>query len=238
MMKKKINNIIEQAENHWESWNDLGGQARANKLLGWADLMTSQQDLGSAAAKMATYQVTQGLALIAEEKLMPGPTGESNHVYTAGRGVFIISCSDTAPSVALVGMITTALLAGNCIIVAVSTPQIDQAQKLLATLRLAGLPNAVAQLAPVDSMAHLINETATAGIAYTGDSVEIATINQQLASRQGLLAQLISETDLSLFSHITDCYYILRFITEKTRTINITAIGGNTALLTLGDGDR
>lgn len=236
-MNKQIKNILEEAESKWEAWNDLGGQVRADKLLHWADIMSSEISLGLNAAKIAKYQINQGLPLISEEKLMPGPTGESNHLYTSGRGVFIVSCNDVASSVALVGMITSALVAGNCVVISVSAQNIEVANKLLSTLLLACIPTSVVQVAPIDSMALLINEFATAGVVYAGDSAESAKINQQLASREGGLAQLISEVDLSLFSYITDRYYILRFITEKTRTINITAIGGNAALLALGEGD-
>lgn len=33
-------------------------------------------------------------------------------------------------------------------------------------------------------------------------------------------------------------HYLTRFVTEKTRTNNITAIGGNATLLSLGDGEE
>ena len=32
-------------------------------------------------------------------------------------------------------------------------------------------------------------------------------------------------------------HYLLRFVTERTRTINTTAVGGNASLLSLGDGE-
>jgi len=134
-------------------------------------------------------------------------------------------------------MITTALLAGNCIILSLPESKSAVAEKIVSTLLLAGLSKNVVQIANPNAAQALINDTVTAGVLFAGESAEAIEINQQLASRKGLLAQLISETDLSLLSHITDSYFILRFITEKTRTINISAIGGNAALLALGSGD-
>jgi len=37
---------------------------------------------------------------------------------------------------------------------------------------------------------------------------------------------------------VTDPYLIYRFIIEKTRSINVTAVGGNASLLALGNGDH
>lgn len=236
-MKKQIKTLMEQAESKWESWNDLGGQARADILQRWSDEMKKEVGADELNASMVKYQINNGLPFISEETLMPGATGESNHLFTAGRGVFVVCCNESAPIVSLVGLVCSTLLAGNCIILSFADTQAPAAKMLLSTLFSAGVPKFVAQVAPLGATPLLITNTATAGIAYAGDNAEALTINQQLASRKGLLAQLVSETDLTDFSHITDSYFILRFITEKVRSINITAIGGNAALLALGGGD-
>lgn len=237
-MEKQIKDIIKQANGQWESWNDLGSTARSQLLLDWSDQIAQDATFATMPAKMVRYQVNQGLPVIEEAKIMPGPTGESNELLASGRGTFIICCRAEVASSALVGMITTALLAGNCIVLALPAPLQTLSDKLLSTLLASGIPEFVVQVASPDLMQLLISEPSTAGVVYAGDMSESLQINQTLAKRNGLLAQLISETDLTLFSTITDCYYILRFITEKTCTVNITAIGGNAALLALGDGDH
>ncbi|WP_305846204.1 hypothetical protein [Photobacterium kishitanii] len=60
---------------------------------------------------------------------------------------------------------------------------------------------------------------------------------RQLAQREGVLAQLVAELDGELVPVIGSQHYCLRFITERTRTINITAVGGNATLLELGCGE-
>lgn len=236
-MNSKINNIVKQANSEWEEWNGLGCAARADLLLRWAAEIAQHGTFGLIAAKMVEYQVKQGSALIAETQLMPGPTGESNELYTAGRGVFIIHCSAEAPITALVGMISASLLAGNCIILSLPPEQQENARKLQSTLLCAGVAKAVVQVAEVNASEELIKEPSTAGVAYVGSSAESLKINRQLADREGLLAQLIAETEFTSLSTITDSYFILRFITERARSINVTAIGGNAALLALGCGD-
>ncbi len=236
-MNSKVTNIVKQADSEWEAWNGLGCAARANLLLRWAAEIAQQGTFGLISAKMVEYQVKQGSALIAETQLMPGPTGESNELYTAGRGIFIIRCSADAPITALVGMVAASLLAGNCIILSLAQEQQQNAHKLQSTLLSAGIAQAVVQVAEVSAGEELSKEPSTAGVAYVGSSAESLKINRQLAAREGLLAQLIAETEFTSLSTITDSYFILRFITERTRTINVTAIGGNAALLELGCGD-
>ncbi|WP_019617088.1 aldehyde dehydrogenase family protein [Psychromonas ossibalaenae] len=237
-MNEQISNIVKQAHAKWDEWNELGCAFRGELIHRWADEIAQQSSFGLMPAKMARYQVRQGFALIGEEKLMPGPTGESNELYACGRGVFIIHCSADAPLSALVGMISTALLAGNCIILSLPQELQEISQKLHSTLLVAGFPKSVVQTASFNSAEQLITDPSTAGVAYTGHSTESLKINRQLADREGLLAQLILETELTSLSSITDRYFVLRFITEKTRTINVTAVGGNAALLELGCGDQ
>ncbi|WP_435236948.1 hypothetical protein ACR30L_05075 [Psychromonas sp. PT13] len=236
-MKNKINQILKQADAQWESWNELGVTVRSQLLLSWADEIAQHATFATMPAKMVRYQVNQGLPVIEEVRMMPGPTGESNELYSAGRGTFILCGNHDASSSAFVGMMTSALLAGNCVVISLPEALSDIADKLLSTLLSVGIPEYVIQIAPVGSTRLLISEPATAGVIYAGDRTEVIEMNQLLAEREGLLAQFITETELTLLSTITDTYYILRFITEKTRTINITAIGGNAALLALGSGD-
>ena len=236
-MKNQLKQILNQADGQWESWNELGATVRSQLLLSWSDEIAQHATFATMPAKMVRYQINQGLPVIEEAQVMPGPTGESNELYSAGRGTFILSGNDDASPSAFVGMMTSALLAGNCVVISLPDVLNDIADKLLSTLLAVGIPEFVVQIAPAGATTLLMSESSTAGVIYAGDSAEVIEINRRLAERQGLLAQLIAETELTLLSTITDTYYILRFITEKTRTINITAIGGNAALLALGSGD-
>ena len=50
---------------------------------------------------------------------------------------------------------------------------------------------------------------------------------RSLAQRSGVLVQYAAETDPQGCSTLLQPDHLLRFVTEKTRTINTTAVGGN-----------
>ena len=63
---------------------------------------------------------------------------------------------------------------------------------------------------------------------------EVQAISQELANTDGILTQVISVTDMEGLSEMLTPDYLHRFVTERVRTINTTAIGGNASLLELG----
>ncbi|MCV6606308.1 MAG: hypothetical protein OIF34_13470, partial [Porticoccaceae bacterium] len=155
-----------------------------------------------------------------------GPTGEANVLFTAGRGLFVLAADDQAHRCAMVGQLAAALLAGNVVIML-------SHDNLAQQLTKAGCPQHVVQTLDNTSVpAELISQPQLAGVAIT--SATVAELNRQLAARDGNLAQLVCETDVNALSSIASPHYLLRFITERTRTDNTTAVGGNATLLELG----
>lgn len=236
-MTAQINTLIKQSHANWDMWNDIGAIVRSDLVIRWAGELAEEPLLGVMASKMAKHQAKQALSLIAEEKLMPGPTGETNELYAAGRGVFVVTASEETSATGLVGQLASALVAGNTVIISMPEKHTELANKLQLTLLQAGFPKSVVLLADYSALNGLIEDTSTAGVAFVGNADQAQGINRQLSRRTGLLAQLIAETDLSGLTTVIDSHFILRFITEKTRTINITAVGGNATLLELGSGD-
>jgi delta 1-pyrroline-5-carboxylate dehydrogenase len=237
-MTAQINTLIKQSHANWDMWNDIGASVRSDLVIRWADELAEDPSLGVMSSKMAKHQAKQALSLIGEEKLMPGPTGETNELYTAGRGVFVMTASDELSVSGVVGQLATALVAGNTVIISLPEKHAELASRLQSTLLKAGFPKSVVQLADFSMLNALIEDTSTAGVAFVGNAIDAQGINRQLSNRTGLLAQLIAETDLNSLITVTDSHFVLRFITEKTRTINITAVGGNATLLELGSGDH
>ncbi len=204
----------------WEKWNDLGVAARAEMLRGFAAAQTGN------AAKLINWQLDNALQRIDEVIELPGPTGEANCLATSGRGLFICSNASANP-LALVGEVCSALVAGNVVLVLGA-----EAEALVKQLHAAGATSAVAL--PESALEGLLEEDGIAGIAYCGEAAEIRRINRQLASRPGVLAQMVAETDAEKLGSIASPNYINRFITERTRSDNTTAVGGNATLLELG----
>jgi len=73
-----------------------------------------------------------------------------------------------------------------------------------------------------------------AQVAVSGSRSEVQAISQELANTDGILTQVISVTDMEGLSEMLTPDYLHRFVTERVKTINTTAIGGNASLLELG----
>ena len=73
-----------------------------------------------------------------------------------------------------------------------------------------------------------------AQVAVAGNQSEVQAISQELAKTDGILTQVIAVTDMEGMSEMLTPDYLYRFVTERVRTINTTAIGGNASLLELG----
>jgi delta 1-pyrroline-5-carboxylate dehydrogenase len=72
--------------------------------------------------------------------------------------------------------------------------------------------------------------------ALVGNRQAEQDVNRELAKREGAICTFVSETDLQALPVSHDPCLVLRFVTERTCTINITAVGGNASLLELGSG--
>jgi len=221
-MSTSIQTLVDAALEQWESWDALGVTTRGQILDRFADALDAER------AAMVRWQIDNAMQQIGQQLELPGPTGEANVLFTAGRGLFVLSADENAHSCAMVGQLTAALMAGNVVIVLGHN-------NLIQLLTAAGCPQGVAQTLDAPTLPEsLISQPQLAGVAITADDASIAQLNTQLAARNGNLAQLISETDLSGLAQIASPYYLLRFITERTRTDNTTAVGGNATLLELG----
>ena len=210
-------------------WNQLGFELRAEILRGWA------QQLPLKSAAMVQFQCANALKYAAKHVLMPGPTGESNTLYCSGRGVFIVTAQEGITEEAIVGQLTAALVCGNSVLVCLADTQ--YAERIVAQLEhVESLANVITVVSG-SALDTLVQHSSTVGVAYCGDVQGAQQLARQLAQREGLLAQLVVELDGITLPIIGSQRYCLRFITERTRTINITAVGGNATLLALGSGD-
>jgi RHH-type proline utilization regulon transcriptional repressor/proline dehydrogenase/delta 1-pyrroline-5-carboxylate dehydrogenase len=196
------------------AWNDAGVALRADCLERAADLLEAEPDAVMALAIReagktvpdAVGELREAIdfcryyALCARRDFapaeLPGPTGESNRLVLAGRGVFACISPWNFPLSIFMGQIAAALVAGNAVIAkpAPQTPLIaDQAVRLLHR---AGVPPRVLQLLPGGGELGrlLVADARIAGVAFTGSTATARAINRALAARPGPLGVLIAET--------------------------------------------
>ncbi|MEZ8099146.1 1-pyrroline-5-carboxylate dehydrogenase [Vibrio bivalvicida] len=214
----------------WENWNLTNFDSKSECLLAFKQAL---QQLQPELASVVSYHIEQASALIAETHQLVGPTGETNELYTAGRGVAVVIQDDIQQQakLAAVAQVSAALIAGNSIIFC--SDDAELCQSLEAAYLQSSLPTNLVQFAALDAY-HQLLESDVRSIGYVGNTEVERTINRQLAKRTGAIVSLTSETDLVNLPVAHDPHLALRFITERTRTINITAVGGNATLLELG----
>ncbi|WP_432464621.1 hypothetical protein [Agarivorans sp. QJM3NY_33] len=232
-----VNKILKQSQAVFEAWQQQSVAERAALLELWAQLLSRRSDAHNKSAAMIRFQCQQALGLIAEEQELQGPTGESNHLYCVGRGSMLVLGDETANEVAMVGQISAALVAGNTVICSINPQAECDLDLLLSDLLKAGCPNRVAISLPPEQNQAMAEQPAIAAVVISGTEQNCKHYAQLLAQREGQLAQIICETDMFELKQLSEPHYLLRFITERTRTINITAIGGNAKLLELGSGE-
>ncbi|CAK4075090.1 1-pyrroline-5-carboxylate dehydrogenase [Vibrio sp. 16] len=214
----------------WENWNLTDFDSKSECLLAFKQSLQQNQALLGA---VVSFHIEQASTLLAETHQLIGPTGETNELYTAGRGVALIIQGDaTQPAKnAAVAQMTAALIAGNSVIFC--SDDAELCKDLEAAYTQSSLPTNLVQFASLDAY-HQLLESDVRSVGYVGDVEVERSINRQLAKREGAIVGLVSETDLDATPVAHDPHLSLRFITERTRTINITAVGGNATLLELG----
>lgn len=217
----------------WEQWNLTNFDYKCEHLLA---LKTALEGKHAMVAKVVSYHLQQASALLADAHLLVGPTGETNELYTAGRGVALVIVeneqSDAEQALyRAFALVTCALIAGNSVIVCSDNPEFNGL--LSGALEQTHFPSNLVQMVAYDAVAQLIDRDVRS-VGYVGNAQVEHDLNLKLAKRDGAIVGLVSATEHASSPLAHDPHLSLRFITERTRTINITAVGGNATLLELG----
>ncbi|MBO0180471.1 1-pyrroline-5-carboxylate dehydrogenase, partial [Vibrio parahaemolyticus] len=90
-------------------------------------------------AKVVSYHLQQASALLAKTHQLVGPTGETNELYAAGRGVALVICENNIEPAdnalySAFAMITCALIAGNSVVVCSDNAELNQLVKQAVAL--------------------------------------------------------------------------------------------------------
>jgi RHH-type proline utilization regulon transcriptional repressor/proline dehydrogenase/delta 1-pyrroline-5-carboxylate dehydrogenase len=200
----------------FESWDRLGGSARAKILERTADLFEKNQPhlmalavreagktlpnaLGEVreAVDFLRYYAERARALFDKPLALPGPTGEENELSLHGRGVFACISPWNFPLAIFTGQVASALAAGNAVLAkpAEQTPLIAAAAVKL--MHEAGVPADILHLLPGDGPRignAVFGDARLSGVAFTGSTEAATAINRALAQRNGPLPTLIAET--------------------------------------------
>jgi len=163
---------------------------------------------------------------------LPGPTGESNVLRFDARGVLLLLCREGAVEADVLLPALAALLTGNAVLFLS-----DHATRMLVLdarnrLAEAGFADGLSAHHVFDDIASLLGVARVAaidGVVCHGDPALARCSSRQLAQREGAILPLIDEDFGPL--------YLQRFVHEKTISVNTTASGGNTTLMSQSESD-
>jgi RHH-type proline utilization regulon transcriptional repressor/proline dehydrogenase/delta 1-pyrroline-5-carboxylate dehydrogenase len=186
-------------------------------------------DLGSTLAD-ARAQLNRLEKHMRKPTILPGPTGESNTLHIEPRGC-VVCYADKSTSFNFWAIsIITALAAGNTVITVASELFYEEAMAFKDKFIATGVAKGVFQVAKPDQLQAILAHPHLAGAVVAARSSRLGYFSQQLAARKGAILPVISAE-----------YYdtlIKRLVTEKTISIDTTASGGNTSLMTMVEDDE
>ncbi|MDN4502850.1 bifunctional proline dehydrogenase/L-glutamate gamma-semialdehyde dehydrogenase PutA [Alteromonadaceae bacterium BrNp21-10] len=178
----------------------------------------------------ARNQLTSIEKYLKKPQQLPGPTGESNVLYMEPRGILVCFADKNVTFEYWALSIVTALATGNVVISVVSDLFYEEAIEFRNKFMDTGSAAGVFQVAKLAHLEALLQESNLAGVVIDSRSKRSSYISHKLAQREGALLPVITaEYNDNL---------IQRLLTEKTISIDTTASGGNTSLMTLVEDDE
>ena len=215
-----------------ESWRLLGAVNRATYLQAAIPKLALLTGDVNKAKRLFNHLLSAAPSLD-EVQRMTGATGESNDLYVTARGKTMVIGGESARAMAVLGQLIAALLTGNEVILHCPS-QDEMCNEAAKILYETGISDDVLSVANDSQTVTLLYIDRLAQVAVAGNQSEVQTISQGLANTDGILTQVIAVTDMEGLSEMLTPDYLYRFVTERVRTINTTAIGGNASLLELG----
>ena len=160
---------------------------------------------------------------------LPGPTGESNVLYLENRGTIICFADKNVSFHFWLLSIVTALATGNTVITVVSDLFYDEAIAFRDKFLTTGQDENVFQVARLCHLSTMLVHPSLSGIVVDSLCDRKHFFSEKLAERQGAILPVISSEYMDNL--------IQRLLTEKTISVDTTASGGNTSLMTLVEED-
>lgn len=187
-------------------------------------------------AKCLLDQLVINAKSLDDAQRLTGATGESNEWYVSARGKTLVMAGKNADFLAVLGQLISALITGNEVILhcpVINGVDFDEfSAKIVAELHSAGVPDAVLILDNNSQIDDLLPQNFMQ-IAISADIQEVLAISANLAKLDGALVQVIAATNGNDLIAMLAPDYLYRFVTERVKTVNTTAIGGNASLLEL-----
>lgn len=212
---KAIEQALSSATLASKYWRATNVRVRAGYLLKAAELLEQNRiELLSLLIREAGKTIKDALAEIREAVdfcryyaqssaelfelpvILPGPTGEQNHLYRAGLGVFVCISPWNFPVAIFIGQVVAALVSGNTVIAKSASQTSLLGMRCIQFLHQAGIPDNVLHFLSGDGAViglRVLSDNRISGVAFTGSLYTAKLINQQLTQLPGIVP-FIAET--------------------------------------------
>ncbi|MGB2218149.1 MAG: bifunctional proline dehydrogenase/L-glutamate gamma-semialdehyde dehydrogenase, partial [Porticoccaceae bacterium] len=163
---------------------------------------------------------------------LPGPTGEDNQLSLLARGAMVLVIREQDPIDVAEQQITCALLCGCPIIMAADRSHWVALEQMRERYQQAGISALLLQLMPIEGLNGIVQNNRIEGVIANSLNTDSSKLRQIMASRTGSIIPLIEwPADNSGYHY----HWLLWFLSERTKTENLVARGGNTQLFNLQD---
>ena len=212
----EANLSMDRAKQAFPQWNALPMKHRADLLLKLADYMENirpalmallVREAGKTipdavnevreAVDFCHYYAAEAMAKFAEPTMLHGPTGETNLLSYAGRGVMVCISPWNFPLAIFLGQVLSALVMGNTVVAKPAEQTSLIAATVVRGMHHIGFPETVIQLLPGKGEVvgpALLAHPHLAGVIFTGSTEVAKRIQRALADRPGPILPLIAET--------------------------------------------
>lgn len=230
---KETDRLMSTAKNAESDWRLLDLNSRISHVRQLLAKVATIDNTKDFADDLDSTLATARSQLINVERKMkkptelPGPTGESNILYLEPRGTLVCFADREVSFHYWLMSLVTALATGNTVVTVVSDLFYEEAISLMEMFNKSGAPKGVLQVARLKHLQPMLAHDALAGVIIESNCSRRAYVAHMLAQRNGcILPSITAEYNDNL---------IQRLVTEKTVSIDTTASGGNTSLMTLTD---
>jgi RHH-type proline utilization regulon transcriptional repressor/proline dehydrogenase/delta 1-pyrroline-5-carboxylate dehydrogenase len=234
--QEQVNRVLESARRDEKQWRMMPVEQRVSIMRQLLAKLANVNSMNSLADDLAKTLADAREQLVRVEKRlskginMPGPTGESNVMYYEPRGTVLCYADKDTSFNFWVMSIVTSLAAGNTVVTVVSELFHDEALAFRDKLIACGVAEGVLQVAKLNQLPALLAHPILTAAVVSANCARTSYITAQLAARQGAILPVISAL------HYDNL--LTRLVTEKTVSIDTTASGGNTSLMTLVEDDE
>lgn len=233
--ENQANILMQQAQQAEKIWRlkDLNTRiSHVRQLLAKIAQVTIVDNLADDLTQTLADSRTQLIAIekrLNKAKMLPGPTGEENTLYLENRGTILCFADQHVSFHFWVLSMVTALATGNTVVTVVSDLFYQEALAFRDKFISTGADKGVLQVAKLTHLEALLAHTALSGVVVDSNCTYKAYMAEKLAQRNGAILPVISSEYMDNL--------IQRLVTEKTISIDTTASGGNTSLMTLVEDD-